>query len=100
MSVGRVQVAGGIEGVLAEHRLLSGPLEAAPHLPAWSQVVSSSRTGRQATLLVRCAQPLHDPRWSARPVTLEELVLAYLRRPEASALPPAELAAVPEEEAV
>jgi ABC-2 type transport system ATP-binding protein len=83
---GRVQVAGDIEQVLAAHRLLTGPRQAAERLPAWVQVVSSSHTERQATLLVRGAPP-HDPRWVAREPRLEELVLAYMRRPQASALP-------------
>ncbi|MFF5212856.1 ABC transporter ATP-binding protein [Streptosporangium sp. NPDC000396] len=83
---GRVQVSGDIDDLLAEHLVLSGPAELADGVTARTQVVEASRTGRQARLLVRGA-PVLDPRWSARPVNLEELVMAYLRSPEAAALP-------------
>ncbi|OLF15964.1 ABC transporter ATP-binding protein [Actinophytocola xanthii] len=86
---GRIQVAGDIEDLLAEHRLLTGPADLADGLAARVDVVDDSRTDRQATLLVRTRgerQPL-DPRWTTRGVDLEELVLAYLRRPDAASLP-------------
>jgi ABC-2 type transport system ATP-binding protein len=82
---GRVQVSGDIEDLLASHRLLTGPVELADTLPL--SVVDDSRTDRQATLLVRAGDPPLDPRWTSRGVGLEELVLAYLRRPDAAALP-------------
>jgi len=96
LGAGRVQVAGEIEAVLGGHRLLTGPRDLADRLPGSCAVVSSSLTDRQASLLVRCGEPVHDPRWSARPVGLEELVLAYMRRPDAIALPGPALAAVGE----
>jgi ABC-2 type transport system ATP-binding protein len=96
LGAGRVQVAGEIEAVLGGHRLLTGPRDLADRLPGSCAVVSSSLTDRQASLLVRCGEPVHDPRWSARPVGLEELVLAYMRRPHAIALPGPALAAVGE----
>jgi ABC-2 type transport system ATP-binding protein len=85
---GRVQVSGDLEELTGTHRLLTGPAELADTLPAQVAVVEESRTGKQATLLVRTvAAPVFDPRWTARPAGLEELVLAYLRRPDAAALP-------------
>lgn len=94
LNSGQVQVSGDIEDMLAEHRVLSGPVELADSVAARLSVVSESRTSRQATLLVRPgAEPLVlDPKWTERAVGLEELVLAYLRRPEASALPKPTLA--------
>ncbi|MEU4832721.1 ABC transporter ATP-binding protein [Streptosporangium sp. NPDC023615] len=83
---GRVQVSGDIDDLLAGHLVLTGPAELAGTPPAGSRVVEASRTGRRARLLVRGAPPL-DPRWSARPADLEELVMAYLRSPGAAALP-------------
>ncbi|GAA3116617.1 ABC transporter ATP-binding protein [Streptosporangium carneum] len=83
---GRVQVSGDVDDLLAEHLALTGPAELVDTPPAGTRVVEASRTGRQARLLVRGA-PVLDPRWSARPVDLEELVMAYLRSPQASALP-------------
>jgi len=86
---GRVQVSGDIDELIAGHRLLSGPAELADGVAARMTTVDDSRTDRQATLLVRIGerQPALDPRWTVRGVGLEELVLAYLRRPEAATLP-------------
>jgi ABC-2 type transport system ATP-binding protein len=86
---GRVQVSGDIEELLGAHRLLSGPAESAGGVANRLSVVEDSRTDRQATMLVRAHSglPVLDPRWSARAVNLEELVLAYLRQPESAALP-------------
>ncbi len=81
---GRVQVSGDTETLLAQHLLLIGPVELADRLQA--TVVAANRTDRQATLLVRSDAVL-DPRWSVRQVTLEELVMGYLRSPGAVALP-------------
>jgi ABC-2 type transport system ATP-binding protein len=86
---GRVQVSGDIEDLLAGHRLLTGPAEQADGVAARLSVVDDSRTDRQATLLANTgsAPPVLDPKWTTRGVNLEELVLAYLRRPEAGSLP-------------
>ena len=94
---GRVRVTGAIDGLLEDHRMLTGPRELADRLPASAETVSASLTDRQATLLVRTTGPVYDPRWSVRPVGLEELVLAYMRRPAVSVPPPPVLAAVREE---
>ena len=66
------------------------PPTAGPH-----QVVAASHTDRQTTLLVRTAGPVHDPAWAVHPVGLEQLVLAYMRHPETTAMPRPALAAVP-----
>lgn len=91
---GRVQVSGDIEELLAGHRLLTGPAELADGVAARVDVVDDERTDRQATMLVRTggARLALDPRWTDRGVNLEELVLAYLRRPENAALPKPALA--------
>ncbi|MFI6796964.1 ABC transporter ATP-binding protein [Streptosporangium canum] len=89
---GRVQVSGDIDELVAGHRLLTGPVETADALAARLPVISRGGAGRQATLLVRDAPPPLDPRWTARPVNLEETVLAYLRAPDLAALPRPSLA--------
>ncbi len=91
---GRVQVSGDIEELLAGHRLLTGPAELADGVAARVDVVDDERTDRQATLLVRTGgeRPALDPRWTDRGVSLEEMVLAYLRSPENAALPKPALA--------
>ncbi|MFJ2832952.1 ABC transporter ATP-binding protein [Streptomyces sp. NPDC087263] len=78
---GRVRLAGDLDDLLAAHTLLTGPVgDLAPHT-----VVESRTTGRQLTALVRPNGPLADGWQSTRP-SLEELVLAHLRSPEAPTL--------------
>jgi ABC-2 type transport system ATP-binding protein len=88
LSEGRVQMAGAIDDLLARHRVLSGPAEHAARVSELFPVVQAREAGRQAELLVRAAGPAGPPTgWVAGGVTLEELVLAYLRDPSVSALP-------------
>jgi ABC-2 type transport system ATP-binding protein len=86
MSRGRVQMAGEVDDLLAGHRLLTGPAAEAGRYPG--PVVNVRRGEAQAHLLVRATagDPI-PPGWEAHPVGLEELALAYLREPGASALP-------------
>ena len=84
---GRVQVSGDIDDLLSEHRLLTGPADSAETVAAQLPVVARSSTGRQATMLVRGAGAVPDQRWTERPLSLEDLVLTYLRDPDAAALP-------------
>src|SRR5262249_49364912 len=79
---GRVQVAGELAGLLATHALLSGPAAHMGRLAARLAVVRSEQARHRSQLLVRTAGgtgPL-PPDWETGDVTLEELVLAYLRR--------------------
>jgi ABC-2 type transport system ATP-binding protein len=88
LSAGRVQMAGAIDDLLTRHRLLTGPAEQATRIGGLFPVVQAQNSGRRAELLVRAAGPAGLPSgWDASGVTLEELVLAYLRDPSASALP-------------
>jgi ABC-2 type transport system ATP-binding protein len=84
---GRVQVAGDIDGILESHRVLIGPARETSQIAGVGQIISSSRSERQSTLLVRTAGPIGDPTWDSLELSLEDIVLAYLARPEASALP-------------
>jgi ABC-2 type transport system ATP-binding protein len=87
LSRGRVQVAGEVTGLLASHRLLTGPATEAGRY-AGGQVVHAQRGEAHARLLVHAAAEYHvPPGWQAHPVGLEELALAYLREPGAAALP-------------
>jgi ABC-2 type transport system ATP-binding protein len=87
MSRGRVQMAGEVDDLVAGHRMLTGPAGEADkysELP----VVHVRRAEAQAHLLVRATADDPIPHgWEAHPVGLEELALAYLREPGASALP-------------
>jgi ABC-2 type transport system ATP-binding protein len=73
-----VQVAGEVAELLATHHRLSGPRRDSGSLPADQHVIEASHTDRQSTLLIRTNQPILDPAWTLRPVTLEDLVLAYM----------------------
>jgi ABC-2 type transport system ATP-binding protein len=87
MSQGRVQVAGEVDDLLAGHRMLTGPVAEADNYSE-QPVVHVSRGEAQAHLLVRAtANDPVPPGWEAHPVGLEELALAYLREPDATALP-------------
>jgi len=87
LSRGRVQVAGDVDDLLARHRVLTGPTAEADRY-AQGPVVHLRRGGAQAHLLVRAgADDPVPPGWEAHPVGLEELALAYLREPDAGALP-------------
>jgi len=98
LSLGRVQVAGEVDGLLACHRLLTGPAAEADRYTE-RPVVHARRGQAQAHLLVRAgADDPVPPGWETHPVDLEELVMAYLREPGAAALPgPARGRALPPE---
>ena len=89
VSRGNVQVAGRVDDLLAGHRLLTGPATDVDRYAERLAVVHARRGRAQAHLLVRTdttTDPV-PPGWQARPVGLEELTLAYLREPDAAALP-------------
>jgi len=89
LSHGSVQVVGEVDDLLAHHRVLTGPAsELEPCSRQWN-VVHASRGASQAHLLVR-GNGTSDPMpsgWEVHSVTLEELALAYLREPDATAGP-------------
>jgi ABC-2 type transport system ATP-binding protein len=74
LSDGRVRLAGDVEDLLAQHRLLVGPrsLEVPPEA-----VVERRDTERQTTVLVRGLEDLPDV--EVLQPTLEELTLGYFR---------------------
>ncbi len=76
---GVVRLAGPVDEVAAQHRLVTGPV-GRPADPRW-RVLESREAGSQQHLLVRLHAPT-DPvpdGWEARRVGVEELALAYLR---------------------
>ena len=76
----RVRVAGQVSDLLASHRRLSGPRRDPGSLPAGQEVITESHTDKQTSLLVRTDGPVPDPAWTVTPVSLEDLVLAYMSR--------------------
>ena len=81
LTASRVRLAGETEALLATHHRLSGPRRDPRTLPASWEVIEESHTGKQSTLLVRTSEPVLDPAWTVRPVSLEDLVLAYMSQP-------------------
>ncbi|AZP18782.1 ABC transporter ATP-binding protein [Streptomyces aquilus] len=90
---GRVRLAGEIDEILETHARVSAAADTdlAPHT-----VVESRTTGRRLTALIRPAAPLPAD-WRTGTPSLEELVLSYLRNPEAKATATATPAKSPEE---
>jgi ABC-2 type transport system ATP-binding protein len=99
ISRSHVQLAGGTDDLLARHKRLIGPGSAAgagPEAPAGVEAVLE-RSGSQAqtVLLARLSRPVTDPRWEARPVTVEDIALAYLAAPAERYRPARHLSALP-----
>ena len=76
----QVRVAGEVSDLLASHYRLSGPRRDPGSLPAGQEVIAESHTDKQSNLLVRTDGPVLDPAWAVTPVSLEDLVLAYMSR--------------------
>jgi ABC-2 type transport system ATP-binding protein len=76
----KVRVAGEVSDLLASHHRLSGPRRDPRSLPAGQEVITESHTDKQSSLLVRTDGPLLDPAWTVKPVSMEDLVLAYMSR--------------------
>jgi ABC-2 type transport system ATP-binding protein len=76
----QVRVAGEVSDLLASHRRLSGPRRDPGTLPSGQEVITESHTDKQTSLMVRTDGPVLDPAWALTPVSLEDLVLAYMSR--------------------
>jgi ABC-2 type transport system ATP-binding protein len=89
VSHGNIQVAAEVADLLGAHCVLIGPdSESERYARQWN-VVHASIAASKVRLLIRydgTSIPV-PPGWEARPVTLEELTLAYLREPGTAALP-------------
>jgi ABC-2 type transport system ATP-binding protein len=81
LSAGTLQAADDTDDLIAVHRMLTGPADEADRVARTLTVVQDRRASAQAHLLVRLsgADDPVPPGWEAHPVTVEELVLSYLR---------------------
>src|SRR3954454_20427413 len=77
---GQVALTGDVDELLASHQLLTGPRREASALPTGQVAIEASHTQRQSSMLVRSDGPILDPAWTVTPVTLDDLVLAYMRQ--------------------
>jgi ABC-2 type transport system ATP-binding protein len=80
----RVQIAGPVDELLASHHRLIGARRDPGTLPGNQEVIESSHTERQSTLLIRTDAPILDPAWTVEEVGLEDLVLAYMGQAKAA----------------
>jgi ABC-2 type transport system ATP-binding protein len=82
LTASNVQLAGEVPDLLASHRRLMGPRSHAGALPSGLAVIEESHTDKQSVLLVRIDGrfPFLDPAWNVKPVTMDDLVLAYMRQ--------------------
>ena len=78
LSGGCVRLEGDVEELLESHRLLTGPRRPLGEIRGVREVVRERYSGRQMTLLVVTDGPIVDPSWTVHPVSLEELLLAYM----------------------
>ncbi|MDH6109533.1 ABC-2 type transport system ATP-binding protein [Kitasatospora sp. MAP12-15] len=87
VDAGRVRLAGEVDEILDAHRLLVGAQsETGGEDPlAGHTVIESRQTGRQRTVLLRPQGPVAGD-WESTEPTLEELLLCYLRSPQAPSL--------------
>jgi ABC-2 type transport system ATP-binding protein len=88
---GRVQVAGDIEALIADHHLLVGPRFEGDGFLSSVNVLRAIHTDRQSSLWVRGSVPVLPTGWRQDPLPLEELVILYLATPAAVTLPALEL---------
>jgi ABC-2 type transport system ATP-binding protein len=83
LSRAQLQVAGEVDDLLACHRLLTGPTAEADAYSGRLTIVQTRRGGAQTHLLVRASgtDQQTPPGWESHQVSLEEMVMAYLRAP-------------------
>ena len=51
-----------------------------PTVPATQTVIEARHLDKQTTLLVRTDDPILDPAWTVTPVSLDDIILAYMRQ--------------------
>ncbi|MEU1789750.1 ABC transporter ATP-binding protein [Streptomyces sparsogenes] len=86
---GRIRLAGETDALQSAHRLVTGPRGtpgATPAEIARHTVVETRATGRQLTALIRPRGAPAEDGWIVREPTLEEVLLGYLRAPDAPPL--------------
>ncbi|MEV4513242.1 ABC transporter ATP-binding protein [Dactylosporangium sp. NPDC049525] len=78
LAAGRVQVAGEVDELVDTHHRLTGARCDPATLPVGQQLVYAGHTTKQSTLVVRSTAPIDDPAWIVEPLSLEDVVLAYM----------------------
>ena len=81
LSAARVQAVDDIDHLVSTHKLLVGPRRDPASIARVHNVIQTTHTERQSTLLVRTNGEVWDPSWEVHDLSLEEIVLAYLSHP-------------------
>jgi ABC-2 type transport system ATP-binding protein len=76
----RVQLSGEVDDLVSSHHRLIGAHCEPDGYPANQEVIDAGHTDRQSTLIVRSHGPVLEEAWTIEPVSLEDLVLAYMAR--------------------
>jgi ABC-2 type transport system ATP-binding protein len=87
LSKGQVQVAGDIDDLLAQHRVLVGPRLDPTVVSADPTIIKAEHTERESALLVRTDGKTPPPSWRVEQPALEDLVIAYMENPKAGIAP-------------
>jgi len=95
LDAGRPVLTGDVDELLGSHLRLTGPRADQP--PGPGAIVRAQHTDRQSTFILRqpgppAAHAIVAPGWTAQPLTLDELILTYLKA-SATAHPKLEAAA-------
>ncbi|GAB3870032.1 ABC transporter ATP-binding protein [Dactylosporangium cerinum] len=81
LDAGRPVLSGDVEDLLADHVRLTGPRADLP--PGPGAIVQAQHADRQSTFVVRQpagpAAAVVAPGWTTQPITLDELILTYLK---------------------
>jgi ABC-2 type transport system ATP-binding protein len=84
LAAGRPILSGDIDELVSDHARLTGPRADQP--PSPGTVVAAHHTERQSTFIVHSpglvsSPPVVAPGWHTQPLSLEDLVLTYLKAP-------------------
>ncbi|EFL26933.1 ABC transporter, ATP-binding protein [Streptomyces himastatinicus ATCC 53653] len=83
---GRIRLAGESDAIQSAHRLITGARDGLDPGAGGHTVVERRTTGRQLTALVRSATAPVGDGWIVREPSLEDVLLGYLRSPDAPPL--------------
>jgi ABC-2 type transport system ATP-binding protein len=81
LSASHVQIAADIEQLLSSHKRLIVPASSAAAIGAKHHVIQAQHAARFSTLLAQINGEFDEPDWQVQPVSLEEIVLAYISQP-------------------
>jgi ABC-2 type transport system ATP-binding protein len=76
----RVVLTGEVDDIVTSHHRLVGPATAGEATMENQEIIKWYRVGRQDEVIVRSHGPVIDPAWIIEPLSLEDIVLAYMGR--------------------